>query len=64
MKAKQGNLHAHWAKMDADREKWRADMKAFNEMMDRREAERKADEEKRMAERGSRPKKENPTSRR
>jgi hypothetical protein len=37
-------------KIDTDREKRRADMKAFNEMMKNREAERKACDEKMMSE--------------
>jgi hypothetical protein len=37
--------------MDADRENRRADRKAFKEMTERRESERKAYEEKREAER-------------
>jgi hypothetical protein len=45
MKAKQDKLFANWAKQDADREKRRADMKAFNEMAERREDKRKAYEE-------------------
>jgi hypothetical protein len=40
-KAKQDKLLADWAKIDADQEKRRADLKAFNEMTERREAERK-----------------------
>jgi Skp family chaperone for outer membrane proteins len=51
MKAKQDKLAADTAKMDADREKRKAGMKAFSEIMERREAERKADDEKRKAER-------------
>jgi hypothetical protein len=51
MKAKQDKLLADWAKIDADREKRRADLKAFNKMMERREAERKDYEKKRWAER-------------
>jgi hypothetical protein len=51
VKAKQEKPRADWAKIDADREERKADMKAFNEMMERREAERKVDKEKRMAER-------------
>jgi hypothetical protein len=39
IKASQDKLDANWAKIDADREKRRAGMKAFNEMMKRREAE-------------------------
>jgi hypothetical protein len=38
------------AKIDADREKRRADMKAFNKTTKRREAERKAYDKKMMAE--------------
>jgi hypothetical protein len=37
--------------LDAEQEKRKADMKAFKEMMERGDAERKTDEEKRMAER-------------
>jgi Skp family chaperone for outer membrane proteins len=36
IKARQDKLHADWAKMDADREKRRADIKAFNEMKEGR----------------------------
>jgi hypothetical protein len=45
IKARQDKLHANWAKVDADREKRRADMKAFNELMEGREAERRAYQE-------------------
>jgi hypothetical protein len=44
-------LDADRAKIDADREEWKAEKKAFNEMMERREAERAAYDEKTMAER-------------
>jgi hypothetical protein len=50
MKAKQDKLHADWTKIDADRQKRRVTLKAFNEMIERREAERKAYEEESMAE--------------
>jgi hypothetical protein len=36
MKVKQGKIHADWAKIDADREKRRAYMKDFNEIIKRR----------------------------
>jgi hypothetical protein len=42
IKARQDKLHAYSAKIDVDREQRRADMKASNEMMEGREAERKA----------------------
>jgi hypothetical protein len=51
MKAKQVELEACMAKLETERVKRKAGMKAFKEMMERREAERKAHEEKRMAER-------------
>jgi hypothetical protein len=51
IKAKEEKSRAIWAKIDADREKRKADMKAFNEMLEGREAERKANEERRMVER-------------
>jgi hypothetical protein len=41
MKAKQAALEADMAKIDAEREKRKADMKACKEMMVRREAEKK-----------------------
>jgi hypothetical protein len=41
MKVKQHELTADTTKRDAEGEKRKADMKAFNEMMERREAERK-----------------------
>jgi hypothetical protein len=47
-KTRQDKLHAYWA--NADRERRRADMKAFNKMRDGREAERKAYKQKMMAE--------------
>jgi hypothetical protein len=50
IKARQDKLDADNAKIVADREKRRADMEALNEMMERRETERKAYEEKMMAE--------------
>jgi hypothetical protein len=50
-KAKQDKTCTDWAKRDTNREKKKADMKAFNGMMERREAERKVKEKKRMAER-------------
>jgi uncharacterized damage-inducible protein DinB len=42
IKAMQDKLHADWAKVDAYREKRKADIEAFDEMMEGREAERKA----------------------
>jgi hypothetical protein len=53
IKAKQDKSCPNWAKLDANREERKADMKAFNEMMTRREVERKADFEKMMAERNA-----------
>jgi hypothetical protein len=50
IKAKKDNLHADWAKIDADREKRKGHIKGINEIMERREVERKADDEKMMAE--------------
>jgi hypothetical protein len=41
-KSRQDKLHTDWAKVDTNWEKKRADIKAFNEMMEGREAERKA----------------------
>jgi hypothetical protein len=50
-KARQDKLHTDWAKTDANRENRRADMNAFNEMMEEgREAEGKAYKEEMMAE--------------
>jgi hypothetical protein len=49
MRARQDKLHADWTKIDADRGKRKGHIKTFNEMMERREAERKADDEKMMA---------------
>jgi hypothetical protein len=49
IKARQDKSDVNNAKRDANQEKRRADMKAYNEMMERREAERKAHEEKVMA---------------
>jgi type II secretory pathway component PulK len=49
IKGRQNKFNADRVKTDADQEKRRADMKAFNEMMERREAERKACDEKMMA---------------
>jgi hypothetical protein len=43
------NMKTMQENIDTDREKWKAHMKAFNEMRERREAERKAYNEKMMA---------------
>jgi hypothetical protein len=45
MKAKQAELEASKAKGYAERERKKADMKAFNETMERLEPQRKADRE-------------------